>query len=240
MPETIVEKLDFNKALNLALDSCESCHERPKRKNGKWCQRCIDRYERSLKTNFEIQSAILRAIPADYLSAELSDFAELLKSKLQNWNRKDNLFFYGDTGTGKTRAIFALIKSLIAKGYSVNRCEFTALTSAIRDTFNNKSNVDSENKIVGRFADIDVLFLDDLGLSSKASDFDYEILYRIIDARLMSLLPTIIASNKTKDEIGLLFDVRIASRLHKFEVIKFDGEDMRLKQRAVENRKVKK
>lgn len=222
------EKVDFKADLKaMVTDKCESCKLRPIYKQRKWCKRCIDRYDRRLRTSFEIQSAISRIVPLDYLSASVEDFDEPTKGELQRWNIMiDNLFITGESGTGKTRSIFALLKKCIEGGYSAARYEFTSLCSEIRDTFNRRSK-ETENSIVKKIADLDVLFLDDLGISGKTTDFDYEIFYRILDARMMDCLPTVIVSNRGLADIGEIFDRRIASRLKTFSIIKFNGEDKR-------------
>ncbi len=221
----IEDKINFRQTLqSLVSDRCENCKNGIKVVGRKWCQRCIDRYKR--KQSFSV-AKLIAAIERDYLTAEINDFPEQ-KEELSAWNpaKDTNLFLFGDTGTGKTRAIFALLKDCLIKGCTAKRHEFTALCSMIRDTFSNNSR-ETENSIVERLSGLDVLFIDDLGISNKATDFDYEVLYRIIDKRLMACLPTVIASNKSLEQIGQIYDKRIESRLQKYQKILFAGQDKR-------------
>lgn len=213
-------KIDWQNLLT-GKNLCENCHVHPKREDGKWCKRCFERAKRrSSMSESALGTMLLDYIPVAYLLANID------KPELKRWNKQDNLFFYGEVGRGKTWAMFAIMKQCIIEYYRVQRIEFTALCSQIRDTFNGITK-DTENSIVKKIADLDILFLDDLGISNKATDFDYEVLYRLIDTRLMNRLPTVIASNKSKEEIGVLFDIRIASRLNEFSEIKFSGKDRR-------------
>ena len=78
---------------------------RPKKVSKKWCYRCIEKYQR--KESFNTQSLLIE-LPFDYIEAELGDFDLCLG----DWDEKQNLFFYGNTGTGKTRAMYAFYKKL--------------------------------------------------------------------------------------------------------------------------------
>ncbi len=203
---------------------CENCGTIPKAQDKKWCQRCVDRYRR--KGKFSL-AKLAATIPLEYLEADVGDFPAIEKS-LADWNMQDNLFFYGDCGTGKTRAMYALFAECCKAGYSTEAVEFNSVCSQIRETYNGNSK-ESEDGIVKRLSEIDVLFLDDLGLQSGISEFAYLTFYRILDKRLSQVVSTVISSNKEIDNVADIFDRRIASRLNTFQVIEFTGEDFRAK-----------
>jgi len=213
--------------LKMLFDKCDNCGIRPKAKDKKLCQRCIDRFRRKQGLNIQ---AFASGLPIEYLTAELIDFAKL-SGVLEKWDMQENLFFTGNTGTGKTRAMYALMKKCYAAGCLSKIVEFMQVCSDIRETYNTDSKT-SENKIIKSLAELDVLFVDDLGLQSGISDFAYLTFYRIINARIMQGLTTVISSNKTPEQIGAMFDKRIASRLNEFRVIEFSGEDFRAKART--------
>ena len=201
---------------------CERCGKRPKHQDKKWCERCIGIHYRRLSGKFDFSD-----IPANYLKASFDDFPDMADMPM-TMAEDDNLYFCGDVGTGKTHMMWSVIKYARSKlFYSAEVVEFTRLCSEIRKGFNVDS--EAEYDIIKRYSEYDLLCIDDLGLSSTVTDFMYQTLYRILDKRINDCLPTIISSNKSIDEIGLLFDTRIASRLYGFKVIKFLGKDRRLK-----------
>lgn len=169
----------------------------------------------------KLADAFGRLIEPIYLSAEVSDFPGL---KLDQWNGVENLYFVGNTGTGKTRAMYALLKVAIANGFSGLVIDFGQLCRRIRTAFDTKT---PEQKLRDKYLNLDVLFLDDLGLKSTASDYEYDVFYDILDGRISNQLSTVISSNKTPEQIATGFDKRIASRLNLFRVVEFRGADRR-------------
>ena len=208
---------------------CKNCNLRAKAKGKDWCQRCIDIFNRQQQRKSDTES-LVRVIGShvseDYLSADVGDF-DKQKTVLSNWDGSQNLYFYGDTGTGKTRAMFALLKNCIATGFSCRIIEFNAICSEIHETYRNNSTT-SERTIIKNLTDLDILFIDDVGLqSSPVTDHKYQVFYRLIDTRLKAKLATVISSNKSPGQVGELFDARIASRLQLFEIVEFNGADKR-------------
>jgi len=217
------DKIDFQKALQkLITDKCEKCKIRIKHEDRKWCERCIAIYRR---VNRVKPAGVIKDVPHDYIAASIDDFPSL-KNDLITYS-DSNLYLFGNAGTGKTRAIYAMLKLALAQGMTAERQELTSLSSRIRQTFNIKNENETEDMIVKTISGLDVLFIDDLGITPQASDFDYEILYRIIDSRIMNCLPTTIASNKTIEVMKGLYDRRIASRLSLYKIIEFRGKDRR-------------
>lgn len=202
---------------------CDNCGQRPKFKDKKWCKRCIDKYNRVAANSIKGAgfNGFYEDIPLMYLTAEISDFPDI------ELDSEPNLFFYGNVGTGKTRMIYAMLKRARANGLSAVVREFGQICSEIRKSYNIKSD-ETEWDIVKRYADYDLLFLDDLGLQQgNVSEFAYLTFYQILDKRIADALPTIISSNKTIEQVGISFDKRIESRLQLFKTIEFKGEDRR-------------
>ena len=78
------------------------------------------------------------------------------------------------------------------------------------------------------YKDVDLLFIDDLGLRSKQeTDFAYITLYSLLNKRQERLLPTFISTNKDLDRLRASFDERIVSRLQTALQIELKGEDRR-------------
>jgi DNA replication protein DnaC len=209
----------------MAFAKCERCGVRYKERGRKWCKWCMNRWRRMQRQTPEaVIESIQRLVEPIYLEADVSDFSGAVYEKLTQWNGMENLYFTGNTGTGKTRAMYALLKVAIANGFSGLVIDFGQLCRRIRTAFDTKT---PEQQLRDKYLNLDVLFLDDLGLKSTASDYEYDVFYDILDGRISNQLSTVISSNKTPEQIATGFDKRIASRLNLFRVVEFRGADRR-------------
>ena len=138
-----------------------------------------------------------------------------------------NLLFCGDTGLGKTFLSACIAKEVAAKGFSVGYESAVHLfTNMERAKFNNDEDA---RKKVEKYADCDLLIIDDLG-TEVASQCTLMALYTIIHDRVLCGKPTIISTNLTTDGIARRYNPQIASRLRgNFRRVTFLGEDIRLK-----------
>lgn len=138
-----------------------------------------------------------------------------------------NLLFSGDTGLGKTFLSACIAKEVATQGYSV------AYESAVH-LFTNMERAKFENdedarEKVKRYADCDLLIVDDLG-TEIVGQFTLTALYTLINDRILSGKPTIISTNLNTDGIARKYNPQIASRLRgNFRRVAFVGDDIRLK-----------
>jgi DNA replication protein DnaC len=139
-----------------------------------------------------------------------------------------SFYLYGNIGTGKTYAAYA-----IAKLYYVNRIgvcvhSFVDLLNDIKRSFGTP---DSDSYIDVLLFDKEVFILDDLG-AEKVTDWSLEILYRLINKRYERMMPIIITSNLTLKGLSKKYGDRIASRITEMmsgNRVKFTGKDRRMK-----------
>ncbi len=161
-----------------------------------------------------------------YWDAHLNN-AHLLPKKLvdyaQGWLNKSNresLYLVGVPGCGKTYFSVALWKGLFERnefGIFVKSGDLDLeLLQAIRDG--------DEFSVLRKYAEVDVLFIDDFGVE-RESDRMIRQWYSIIDSRIGNNRPTIISSNRKKNEASS--DPRIISRLELALELKFPGKDLR-------------
>lgn len=86
----------------------------------------------------------------------------------------------------------------------------------------------TEQEILGRYAGVPLLILDDLG-AEKASEWSRSRFYWLLNERYLNCKATIITSNLDLEGISKTIDGRISSRLMEMgEVIKLDGKDYRI------------
>ena len=135
---------------------------------------------------------------------------------------KDDLFLFGPAGTGKTHLAGAVIRnfkdSFFIKHAQLNR----AMPGLKNEQYESKLN---------NFISYPVLVVDDLG-TAKQTDYADQVLYEILDGRMMSYQHgMIITSNLSLNDLAKRFgDDRLVSRIAGMcKTIKLDGQDWRLK-----------
>jgi DNA replication protein DnaC len=132
------------------------------------------------------------------------------------------LLLLGVTGVGKTHAAFAALYAAARVGFTVSIRATTVpdLYALARPSGEGEAGFE-------RFANADLLLLDDLG-AAKASEWTEEITYRLIDHRYRECLPTIITTNLPVDDLKVLLGDRIRSRLAEMcQRVTMDGPDRR-------------
>jgi len=209
---------------------CEICKKRPKAfvggKSRKWCQRCIDVYNRrmSLKAS-QILGKLVDFVGEAYLEADMELVLEPYRQDILN--SIGDIYLWGPVGVGKTYAMAALLKLKLLEGYDCQRINFDDFCCKVRSTMN-KASKHTEYDLVNQLVNCDALFIDDVGLRSKQeTDFAYVTLYTILNKRQERLLPTYITTNKSIERLADGFDARIASRLKSAKVIEMKGSDRR-------------
>ena len=164
-------------------------------------------------------------VPKLYSACKFDTFQgnEKLVTALGSIARGDvHVVLRGNTGCGKTHLAVAMIRDLnIFKALYITVPD---LLLKIRSSFNGGS--ESEDEIIGKYSEIQVLVLDDLG-AEKVSEFAITTLYIILDRRIRECRKTIITTNLSKEEIEATFGARIASRLAGMENIKINMPDYR-------------
>lgn len=167
-------------------------------------------------------------IPPKYHSASLSDFGESKETVFRQFcaDPAKQLLLTGECGTGKTRALYAI---LIHSHENGTPCELHVVPDLVKH-LQVACSVDTqaEHKEIKRLAGYrGILFLDDLG-AEKVTQFVLQDLYLIISEREKWDRPTVVTSNLSLQEIAEKMDDRIASRLAGGAVLQLGGEDYRL------------
>lgn len=139
------------------------------------------------------------------------------------------LWLQGKPGTGKSHLSYAFAHEVNKVGkYKVLFIDMSELVKSIRTTFNNNS-TDSEQSIIKRLTDADLLVLDDLGAEvgnidtdKTASDFVSRVIFAIFNGRQGKC--TLCTTNLTGGQIKKIYDAKTFSRMFRdYRHIKFEN-----------------
>lgn len=146
------------------------------------------------------------------------------------------IYLYGNSGVGKTMLTSCMANELMEKEYTVLFTNFFEILKAIRNTFNNRTS-ETDDSIINNIADVDFLFIDDLGTESMSKNsgdnFTQDKIFEIINKRYNKKKPTIFSSNYTIRELveSRNFMDKTVDRINEMSsaVIEIKGESYRTK-----------
>jgi DNA replication protein DnaC len=128
--------------------------------------------------------------PLDYSKISANNHAQV-KAVIAWQNFPKGLFIIGPTGRAKTRACWAALKP---RWYAGAKIHFASSFQVAQDAVKAMTDHERGQKIVPRYVNADILFLDDLGkrLTPSASQF----LFEVIERRTNNDKPIIATSNE--------------------------------------------
>lgn len=160
--------------------------------------------------------------------AQMKNILAVCADFIDNFNKPENknMLFFGNTGLGKTFVTAAVANEVAKKGagimYYTARELFTMLTDSAFSS-------DDELKQRSKWAyEVDLLIIDDLG-SENVNQYTTASFFDILNARLIAGKQMIINTNLNMNELKNTYSARIFSRLTDFSILKFIGEDIRVK-----------
>ena len=146
-------------------------------------------------------------------------------------NKPKNLFFYGNTGVGKTFLSNCIAKELLEKGYSV--IYFTAFQLfdiLSKGVFQKDSDAIAAHQNI---YDCDLLIIDDLG-TELANTFTSSQFFLCVNERILRQKSTIISTNLNMSDMAEIYSERVPSRItSNYTVIKLFGDDIRIQKRRM-------
>lgn len=148
----------------------------------------------------------------------------------------ENLFFFGNSGLGKTFLSNCIAKELLDRGKVVIYQTASNLIQIFRSLrFEENS---SENQIE-EFLNCDLLVIDDLGTEPN-TPYSQSELFNIINTRILTNKKMIISTNLPLEEIHSHYPERITSRIYgNFAMSEFYGDDIRIIKKNINNRKAR-
>lgn len=120
--------------------------------------------------------------------------------KLKNF---PGLYLYGESGTGKTFIFILLANKLIQKKHTVCFISWPEFIMEIKKSFKTENNNMSKN--IEQIKTCDFLFIDDLGSESISAWERDELLFPILNARILPLKTTFINSSYNLNELALCY-----------------------------------
>lgn len=149
------------------------------------------------------------------------------------------MYIYGNSGSGKTHLTACMANMLMGQYREVLFTNFFEISAAIRNSFKGKS-TETEQNILNMIANVDFLFLDDLGTERVKKDNEdmwlQEKIFEVINKRYNNKKPTIFTSNYSLQELvedrGLM--QKTVDRIIELStaIIKLEGESYRFKIRS--------
>lgn len=195
-------------------------------------KREIEEYMRAEKAQKHAERVKLTRIPSEYLAADISTCTPEVESYANNFrdHTKRGLILRGDVGRGKTYAACAILNALL-DDYLVRFTTMGDMLSEIRSTY---SSYDNEIEVIGRYANIRVLMIDDFGKESP-TDWALSMMFRIIDERYRRGRPTIYTTQSNSLQLaehlskngGIETAKAIVSRMQQCYSMILEGVDRR-------------
>lgn len=135
-----------------------------------------------------------------------------------------SIVMIGKTGLGKTHLSLSIAKTVIDGGFGVVYVPAQKLVSNLeREHFSSSAG----DAFMRKYADCDLLIIDDLGAEFQSS-FANSAIGNLINERLYERRPTIISTNLSGKELAERYSERTASRiLGEYKKLYFVGEDIR-------------
>ena len=155
----------------------------------------------------ELESATLENYKIEYESQ--AEALERTIDYIDRFTGKENLYYFGRTGRGKTHLAVGLYKVLKNSGFTVMFFDVPKLMDTIVASWDNDAGY-SESKFMKAVSEADVLILDDLGVE-RISEWVDQTLYSILNRRQGKSV--IFTSNIHPADLTKRYGERIADRI---------------------------
>ena len=232
---------------------CAVCSDSGYRKDGSMCD-CLKAFyvleqNRELSKMLNIGAQSFDTFQMDYYSQEpwkqyggMSPYEnmDLIRETCYRYARNfgpksGSLFLTGTPGLGKTFLSACIAREVSERGFSVVYDTATHVFSQFETNKFRRGGEEEQEEAaadVKRYLNCDLLIVDDLG-TELVTPFVQDVLYQLINSRMVSDKKTIISSNLTEGEIRKRYSPQIASRLSgEYRQLSFFGDDIRkIKQR---------
>lgn len=142
------------------------------------------------------------------------EFAKNLAEFYKNGGQ-GNSFMSGPAGSGKSHLSMAILKSYLESGEKTALfVSYSHVVRLIKDSFNNRDSIYTQNNIMSLLTNVDLLVMDDIG-SENNSDFSEELLTDVLDGRISTIITTNLSSEELRGNASKKgrYNQRTASRM---------------------------
>lgn len=142
------------------------------------------------------------------------EFAKNLAEFYKNGGQ-GNSFMSGPAGSGKSHLSMAILKSYLESGEKTALfVSYSHVVRLIKDSFNNRDSIYTQNNIMSLLTNVDLLVMDDIG-SENNSDFSEELLTDVLDGRISTIITTNLSSEELRGNANKKgrYNQRTASRM---------------------------
>lgn len=171
----------------------------------------------------DIQDKKLGISPRENMQLIYTNALDFVNNFQKDFN---NLFFYGDSGLGKTFLCNCIAKDVLAKGLLV---VYQSASDMFKIIEKERFNKDEETTdMVSFFYNAPLLIIDDLGTEFSTIVTQSE-LFNIINLRYINKKSTIISTNLSFENLSATYSTRLVSRFFgNYKHYKFIGSDIRI------------
>lgn len=175
-----------------------------------------------------IRSTLGNFIPAsEQAEKNLSVCRQFVSEWEQIYENGSSLVLTGRPGTGKTHLAVAIMRALIER-HDIDTYMTTAqrIIRAMRDSWRQGSNR-TEYEVLSFYCEKDLLVIDEVGMQ-HGTDSERLLVSEVINTRYERMLPIILISNYTRDEIDGFLGYRAMDRvMESSAVLAFDWDSYR-------------
>lgn len=174
------------------------------------------------------------AVPKKFANTSLNDCNKQPKSfheYARSWAKNpEAAILLGGSGRGKTQFAFAMIREMF------RLCPRTIwpryYTSPYMDSLLLEASRSDEGDkfVVDQMGSEDLLFIDDFGRETTSERVKRQY-FEVLNQRYAKLLPTLISTNLSIEQIGQHMNEAIASRFQEFQILEFLGPDLRIQRK---------
>ena len=136
------------------------------------------------------------------------------------------MFFIGANGTGKSMTMAIVLKGVVDAGYSAR---WTSLSKLVTLTMDGWFDKEDRFWFEDRYQNVDFLAIDDVGKEYRSRSGASEVVFdNLIRHRSQSMMPILLTSNKTPQEMKMAYGESVVSLLKwRVLIVRMDGKDYR-------------